>query len=183
MNDPHEPAVDQLTIARLMVLTAGIGVGLAVFAPPYESFDAMDSEHWRKLATSVLIGVSLPGVFYNVRRRSRRVATGGLLWLTLSLGVWILLPPAIAAPLLNGGTKGDTSAGMCLYFVLPLVSVWFLLAAWLGGKLQRRHFSKGSAWGDRFGVYLGLVWSILGTWVIFDFYWEAFSGLKDLLFR
>jgi hypothetical protein len=73
-------------------------------------------------------------------------------------------------------TLGDNSVVSCLYFVLPLLSVWFLLAAWLGGRLQRKHFSRATSWADRLGIYLGLLWSILGVWVIFDFYWEAFAG-------
>jgi hypothetical protein len=165
---------DQLTIARLMVLTAGVAVGLGCFAPRLDEFDYREVEKWRGLASALLIGVSLPGVFYNLRRRSRRLAAGGLLWLTLSLGVWILLPPAIAAPLLHAKPMGEASVVMCLYYVLPLFSFWFLLAAWLGGRLPRRSLGKRSAWADRFGIYLGLAWSILGCWHIFDFYWEAF---------
>ena len=166
---------DKLTIGRLMVLMAGLGIGLVAFMPRDGSFDLASVDRWRELASASLIGFSLPGVLYATRRRGRGpVGLGGLLWLTLSLGTLLMLPPAVAGPLLHDGTMGSNSAGMCLFYVLPLLSLWFLLAALIAGRLGRRHIRGRAAWTDRFGLYLGLAWSVLGAWLLVDFYRDAF---------
>ena len=85
-----------------------------------------------------------------------------------------MLPPAIAGPLLHKNTMGSGSAGACLFYVMPLAALWFLLAAVLSGQLRLRHLRGDLPWTDRFGVCLGLAWTVLGIWITGDFYWEAF---------
>ena len=69
---------------------------------------------------------------------------------------------------------GAGSAGACLFYVLPLLGFWFTLSATMTGQLRWRHLRAEEAWTDRFGVYLGLAWTVLGIWITYDFYWEAF---------
>lgn len=157
---------DRLTISRLLVLTAGVAIGLRLLAPPPADIDVRSVDAWRRLASCVLIGLSLPGPIYTIRRpRGDRLGIGGLLWLALGLGALLLLPAAVH--------KGRT-AEACLYYTLPLMSLWTVLAAALGGLLRRRRL-RAAAWRDRFGLYLGLAWSPLAIWHLVDFYREAFQ--------
>jgi hypothetical protein len=171
-----EPRLEKLSIGRIMVLMAGLGVALVCFGPQQNNFSPRSLDDWRGLASAVLIGFSLPGVYYALRRSRQgvRLGAGGLLWLTQSLGSWLLMPPAVAGPLLHLNTLGSGSAGACLFYVLPLVSLWFILASVLSGQLRFRHLRGETPWTDRFGFYLGLAWTVLGIWITGDFYWEAF---------
>jgi hypothetical protein len=85
-----------------------------------------------------------------------------------------MLPPAIGGPLLHDEAMGSNSAGMCLFYALPLVSLWFLLSALASGRLGRRQFHAETRWSERFGLQLGFCWSILGVWLLWDFYRDAF---------
>ncbi len=138
MND-SPPLPDRLTISRLMVLMAGLGFSLAFFAP--DDFQAwpVQVDRYREMASTVLIGFSLPGLIYAWPSRPRRgrQGVGSLLWLALALGVLLLCPPAIGGPLLQQQAIGSSMALSCLHFVLPLMSLWMLLAGWLGGNLPR----------------------------------------------
>jgi hypothetical protein len=149
---------------------------LTVFAPGLRDFDASQVDSWRGLFTAILEGFSLPGVYYALRRSraGHRLEFGGLLWLTLSLGILLMLPPAVAGPLLRGDELGSNQAGMCLMYVLPLMSLWFMLGAALSGRLRRSHLGPQAPWTERFGLYLGIAWCPLGLWLLLDFYWDAF---------
>src|SRR5687767_7821410 len=94
-------ATDKLTIRRLMTLMAGIAVALVVFRNR-NTFDPWDTDRWRELATTVLLGCSLPGLFCTLGQQGRdRAGLGSLLWSTLSIGSLLMLPPAIGGPLLH----------------------------------------------------------------------------------
>ena len=157
-----------------MVLMAGVGISLALFIPRDFQLWPIDVEAYRELYTILLIGFSLPGVLYNLPRRQRRQRIGSLLWLALSLGVLLLLPPAAATPLLKQQSTDTSTALACMYYLLPLMSVWVLLAGLLGGILRLRNLRRTASWPDRFGIYLGLAWSLQGLWLLGDIYWEAF---------
>jgi hypothetical protein len=174
--DAEQPAAprDRLTIGRVMVLTAGVAIGLTVFRER-KSLNPADIDWWRETATAVLIGLSLPGVLYTTRWRRSGATTGlgSLLWLTLSLGSLLMVPPIIGAAVLHKNELGSNSAGMCLYYALPLVSLWFVLAVILSGHAPNGKWSVQTGWSDWFGWRLGLVWSVLGVWLLVDFYREA----------
>ncbi len=158
---------DKLTIARLLILTAGVAAGLRLFALDVASLDTFDA--WRTVASAVLAGLSLPGPLFILRwRRRMPVGLGGLLWLALGLGVWTMVPPALAVPL------DDASARTCLFIGMPLASLWFMSALLLSGQLRRGIFSRFEPWTERFGLGLGLAWSPLGIGWLFDIYGEAF---------
>lgn len=166
----------RLSLSRMMVLVAGLGIGLSLFHQDRD-VDFRDLDWWRGTAIAMLIGCSLPGVLYTTRQRTSgpRQGLGSLLWLSLSLGALLMVPPAIAGPLLHDQAVGSNSSVVCLYYTMPLASLWFILAAVVSGQLRRRCLSAAVSWGERFGWCLGLGWSVLGGWLLFDFYFEAFS--------
>jgi hypothetical protein len=175
---------DRLTIRRSLILTAGIAAGLAIGVPRPFDLKAIDS--WRALLTAVLMGVSLVGPLFALAHcragiaplssragcARRRLDWGGLFWFAQGLGVLLLLPPIIAEQF--GRDRIRLSSASCLAYVLPLMGLWFVLAALASGLIQRRHLRR-AAWLDRCGVWLAVAWSPLGAWIIFEFYFDAFS--------
>jgi hypothetical protein len=165
---------DRLTISRLMVLTAGICLSLALVAPRNFQVWPATVDPYRQMYSTLLVGLSLPGLIYcwprHVRARQR---LGSLLWLSLALGAWLLLPPAAVAPLVRGQELGNNMAVSCMYLLFPLMSVWLLLAGWLGGSLWPS-VRASALWRERFGIWLGLAWCLQGLWILGEMYWDAF---------
>jgi Mn2+/Fe2+ NRAMP family transporter len=172
---PTEPGRDRLTIARLMVLTAGVAIGLTLFREN-KSIDLASVDWWRATVTAALIGCSLPGAFYTThwRQPGGQAGLGSLLWLALSLGGLLMIPPVVGATFVHSNELGSNSAGMCLYYTMPLASLWFVLAAAMGGRLASGSTASEPRWSNWFGWRLGLLWSALGLWLLVDFYREAF---------
>jgi hypothetical protein len=164
---------DRLTILRLLLLTAGVAVGVTVWGPSAGNFDPLDTEHWRHLWNAVLLGLSLPAPLFTVRfgrRGPRHIGAGGLFALTVALGAFLMMPPMIAARL---GSMRQSGAVICSFYVFPLMALWYALAALLGGHLTRKLFGKETPWSERYGFLLALLWSPLGVWALADLYTEV----------
>lgn len=168
--EPSGPP-DRLTIGRLLILTAGVAVGLGVFLPHRSDPPKIgDPELWLASINAVLAGLSLPAplFFFRMPRESRsRMRFGGFFALAAGLGSLTMLPPAAAARVASTGA----SATVCLIYVLPLMALWWLMAAASSGQL-RTLFRRDRPWLDRFGTLLAIAWSPLGLWHLFNFYAE-----------
>lgn len=171
----REPVVrDRLTILRMLVIVTTIAIGVAVYGPERSKFDPEKIESWRFFYTSLLLGMSLAGpMFALVRRRNYRLGAGGLLALTLGLGALVMMPPAIMMRSRNGSVENST-AFFCLYYCMPLMTLWYLAAMAAGGRLSRRSLSRVAPWSERYGLILALLWSPLGLWLLWEVYCEAF---------
>jgi hypothetical protein len=169
MISPSHVSRDRLTIGRLLILTAGVGLGLALCLP--RPFDVQNSEAWRALFTAALLGVSLTGPLFALADRRDTITWGGLFWFAQGLGVILMLPPMIAERFRQDSIR--LSPFGCLAYVLPLMGLWFLLAAVASGLIRRRHW-QSAAWRDRFGLFLSACWAPLGCWILFEFYADAF---------
>lgn len=161
---PERLPPDRLTIRRLMLLTAGVGVALMVFRQEFAEFRFHETEDCRAVATALLFGCSLPGPLFAFKRRGG-LGPGGWLWMSLGLGAWLLLPPAIPA---------NSDARTCLFLALPLAGLWMTLAAAVGGYFHPRHWGADSSWCERMGLVLGLYYSPLGIWLVVDLYRHEF---------
>jgi hypothetical protein len=171
----HTPHADRLTISRLMVLMAGLGLSLALFAPRNFQLWPVEVDRYREMYSTLLIGLSLPGLIYHwPRGRRTRQGLGGLLWLSLSLGTLLLTPPAVAGPILQKQAMGSGTALACMHYVFPLMSVWLLLAGLIGGSFRPRSLRRTEPWRERFGLWLALAWSVQGLWMLGELYWDAF---------
>ncbi len=62
----------------------------------------------------------------------------------------------------------------CMHYLFPLMSVWVLLSGWIGGTFPGRNLRRTAPWRERFGLLLGLAWSVQGLWLLGDIYWDAF---------
>jgi hypothetical protein len=176
---PAEPAPrnDGLTILRIMLLTAGVGVGLQVFGPDWEG-----DRFWAEgkgllgLANAAVIGLSLPAPLFLLGARRRTVQTIGpssLFAMAMGIGALLLLPPPIIAAM----TGRESASPMCLYYIMPQAGLWFLLAAALTGQINRRLLDRRAIpWTERYGYFLALLWSPLGLWHLVNYYREVLQG-------
>jgi hypothetical protein len=166
--------VDRLTIRRLMLLTAGVAVGLTIFSPPLKEMNPGSADDWRVLWNALAVGLAAPAPLFctAVGFRNGRLGFGGMFALAAGLGVWLLLPPAIIEWLgRNASPRVDIDqAVFCLFFVLPSMGLWYLLAAFVGGQVGRRLFSRSTPWTDKYGFFLALLWSPLGAWQLVEIY-------------
>ncbi len=171
---PADEPLDRLTIGRLMLLTAGIGVSLPLYVPELGTGDPRNPETWRILVNAVVVGLAMPAPLICLAGRSsgRRLGAGGMFALVAGLGVLLLLPPALINWYLRitANTKQDYSAAACLYFVLPPLGLWYLLAALLAGHAGRESFRKSTPWTEKYGYSLALLWTPLGLWQLFEIY-------------
>jgi hypothetical protein len=162
-----ENNTDRLTIRRMLILIAGIGAGLAIGTP--QPFEPGNLDHWRGLLTVIVMGLSLTGPVFIFADRRTPLRWGGLFWFAQGLGVWLLLPPIITERFKSGIR---ISPLLCLMYVLPLMGLWFTLAALVSGQLRRRQFRR-LPWRERFGALLAMLWTPLGVWVVGEFYYDA----------
>ena len=162
---PHPPVRrDALTIGRILLLMAGVAVSITVFGA--------EREKVLPVVNSAVIGLSLPAPLFVLAARRRQVALGpaSLMAMALGIGALLLLPPAAAVLILSG----KSTAPMCLYYVMPQLSLWFLLAGLLTGQINRRLFDRlQTPWVERYGYFLALLWSPLGIFHLVNFYTEA----------
>ncbi|MHB8902700.1 MAG: hypothetical protein ACYC6Y_28405, partial [Thermoguttaceae bacterium] len=161
------PRRDTLTIGRFLLLTAGVAVGLGVFV----SADAKGStvpgelnlDKFIVYYNALLIGLALPAPLFILGQRLRRgpdVGPGGLYAVTVGLGSLLMLPPILVDHL----QSEDGIPFVCLHYMLPLVSFWYLAAALIGGSLRRTLFARTTAWTERYGFFLALLWTPIGLW-------------------
>ncbi len=159
---------DALTILRILLLTAGVAVGIQVFGWEKDKLLLLP------LANAVVIGLSLPAPLFVVGRARQSpgaMGPGSMFAMTMGIGSLLLLPPPIIAKLV---IARESSAPLCLYYVMPLAAIWFLLGALLAGQISRRLFDRGrTPWTERYGYFLAVLWSPLGVYHLVNFYREA----------
>jgi hypothetical protein len=118
--------------------------------------------------------LTLPAPLFGIARvfKNRSLGAGGLFALAIGLGVWLMLPAAVIECLARVRTPGNerNEAAGCLYFVMPMMGLWYLLAGLVSGHIGRRLFSPTTPWIDRYGFFLALLWSPLGAWHVVDVY-------------
>jgi hypothetical protein len=171
MSTPPQDEPDRLTIRRLLVLTAGVAIGVTVFSPKGE--DPSTVEYWLRMAHAFVAGLALPAPLFSLRfgRHRRELGAGGLFALMSGLGTLLMLPPVAAETLLQ---RGPASATVCFFYVLPMAASWYMLAAILSGSIGRKLFHAATPWVERYGFLLAALWSPLGVWELVNFYLEAF---------
>ncbi|RUL83414.1 hypothetical protein [Tautonia sociabilis] len=177
------------TIAELMLLIGGVGLGLAVAIPPEGIGPGDQSGAVLVLAGAVLGGASLVGVplllWERRRRPRRRFGPGRLSWFAHGTAAWLLWPPIVIGRRSEAMGRNppavDPSVPMvCYYYGTPLMAVYVTLALLAGGWIgprRRRHRSRRPAplpWRERFGLLLGLGWALVGLYVLSMVYRSEF---------
>jgi len=171
----RSPRRDALTILRIMLLTGGVLVGMEVFGPKRDD-NWKEWTAWRQLANAVVVGLSLPAPLFLASalwRRRPELRAGSVFAMAMGCGAILLLPP----PLIAAYFGRESSAPVCLYYIMPQVGLWFLVAALLTRQINRELFAGPAPWTELYGYVLALLWSPLGIWHLVRYYRQAFLGV------
>lgn len=168
-------ARDSLTIRRLLLLTAGLAIGLGLFTPERQEgrLVRLNLDATLGLFSAAMLGLALPAPLFVLGQRLAKgpaIGPGGLYALTMGLGALLMLPPVVMHRF--AGKPG--AAIVCLFYVMPLVSLWYFLAAAMTGHLGRKLFARATAWTERYGFLLAVLWTPLGVWLLIQFYMDSF---------
>lgn len=163
-------SADRLTIGRLLLMTAGIAAGLALFLDP-TTLSLDNGEHVRMIFNAPLLGASLPGAWFVLsdRRARRRMGIGGWMALSTSLGVILLAP---AAAMVRFGGRGPALG--CIHYMIPLGMLYLLLSGVVTGRIRRRSFGRRATFADRYGLWLGTLFAPIALSILWEIYSEAF---------
>ncbi len=164
------PRSDRLTIGVVMLLIAGVALGLWL-ARPMEGLENRGLD----LLVFVLGGFSLVGPPLLLLTAKRRPwGAGRFLWFAHGTAAWLLWPPVIY--LRTRGVAGNSMSAACFFYGTPLMAVCVTLTLLAGGYLMRsRRRRIRRSWQETFGLLLGLVWACTGLYWISLFYRDDFS--------
>ena len=176
------------SLGEMMLLVAGVGVGLAMLMPEIRDNDPKPSEWVLLLGGAVLGGVALVGVplllWERVRGDCRRFGAGRLLWFAHGTAAWLLWPPIVvgrrsAARGQNPPIVDPAVPEICYYYGTPLMAVYVTTSLLAGGWLRRgsrrgRRRPASRSWRERFGLVLGMIWAALGLYVLSMIYRNSF---------
>lgn len=171
-----EAAERRFSVGELMVLVAGVSVGLWLFLP--KSDDADPGSVVMGTIFGVLGGLSLVGVplllLERFRERGTRVGppweAGKLTWFASGMSAWLLWPP-IAFSRLQGESFDRSATGICFFYGTPLMAVYMTLALLTGGWLRRRRRRRRArSWRERFGLVLSMAWACTGLYLLATLY-------------
>ncbi|WP_152050821.1 hypothetical protein [Tautonia marina] len=175
------------TIGELMIVVAGVGVGLTLALPIFRDKPSL-GEGFLVLGGALLGGVSLVGVPFLLWERwrgsQRRFGPGTLLWFAHGTAAWLLWPPIIigrrsSARGQNPPIVDPSAAEICFFYGTPLMAVYVTASLLAGGWLRRRNRRNRRApvpmpWRERFGRILGMGWAVLGLYVLSMIYRSKF---------
>ena len=171
----------------MMLLIAGVGVGLAVMT----TLDGPQSDSGIELifllAGGILGGASFVGVPLLIRERwrrpRRRFGPGRVIWFTQGTAAWLLWPPIVVGSIsVNRGRNPpivDPSAPqICFAYGTPLMAVYLTVALLAGGwwrpRARKERKRTPLPWTERFGLLLGMGWAVLGLYVLSMIYRSKF---------
>ncbi|MGE3818166.1 MAG: hypothetical protein AB7I30_01910 [Isosphaeraceae bacterium] len=178
---------DRISVRELMVLIAGVAVGVWIVLPDLKDASADPVTGVGLLGViGVLGGLSFVGVPLllwerfrsNAERTTGPWGPGRLTWFATGTSAWLLWPPIVAARI-QGEPFGRSPGGICFLYGTPLMAVYVTAALLTGGWLRRRRRRRrGRSWRERFGLLLGLAWACTGLYFVFTFYHDAWERWK-----
>jgi hypothetical protein len=173
-----KPPRSRITVFEVMVLIAGLAVGLWIILPQFRAPEAMGSpDAWMGVIPFTLGGfalVGLPMLLWERRRTRVRWGAGRFLWCTQGTAAWLLWPPVIYVRAKEGNINRSMGAN-CYLYGTPLMAVYVLSALVLGGWFRkRRRRAMRMSWREQFGMGMALVWACFGLYLLSIFYRDDF---------
>ncbi len=176
--DDHRPArrAQQLTLQELMLLIAGIALGLWVVIDGLREAAGQSDPpflKWMFGLVGVLGGVAAlgPVLLLIERLKTReRWGPGKVLWFSQGMASWLLWPPVLYHRAVKGNLDQST-AWVCYFYGTPLMAIYVTAALLAGGWLRRRgrRFRRLS-WREQFGLIMNLLWATTGFYVLYLIY-------------
>lgn len=190
---PGSRQTDRLTVGVMLALVAGIGFSLWLNQDVLDSEMDGGSDSLIAFCAMILGGLSVVGLplllvrrFKVPARQRRRWGPGQLLWFSQSAAAWLLWPPVIlkrARASVGGQSIDPETARICYFYGTPLMAVYVLFALAAGGWLRRPRRRgivprssvppgrrRVASWSESFGLWLGLLWALLGLFVHYVIY-------------
>lgn len=169
----------RLGLGELMLLVAGVGVGLWLILDELRDIRGFPQPDKLLLALVMTLGglsVVGPPILLLGRRGDRgRWGAGRLLWFSTGMAAWLLWPPVVFRRARSGQFDSTTSA-VCFAYGTPLMALYLTLALLAGGWLGRRGRRRSRrTWRESFGLLLGLAWACTGLYVLYLLYSEDFK--------
>jgi hypothetical protein len=163
----------RLTILDLVLLIAGLAVGVWLAMGVSEGRPPETVEQWVTCVLYVLGGVSTIGPPLLLRERlrhHRRLRPGELLWFCQGTAAWLLWPPVIVRHVRAKPGEISGAAAICYVYGTPLMAVYVTVALFAGGwlPLRRRRYPRN--WTESFGLILGLIWACTGLYSLWLIY-------------
>jgi cytochrome bd-type quinol oxidase subunit 2 len=162
-------------LAQVMALVAGLAVGIWI-GISREGRSAPDLNPVLMFVIFAAGGLALAGPILILAERRRlgrcagSVGVGRLLWFATGTAGWLMWPPIVYRRLTNRESMGMNQ--VCYFYGTPLMAVFlwvtFGLSGWLRPRARRR-FRK--YWTERFGFWLGVVWFLLGGYLLGTMWW------------
>jgi hypothetical protein len=163
----------RLTILDLILLIAGLAVGLWLAIGVIGGWPPENEESWLYFLIFVLGGISLIGPPLLLRERFRgrvRLGLGEWFWFCQGTAAWLLWPPIIVHRFQDKVEVGRPMAGVCYAYGTPLMALYITLALLAGGWLRPRHVRRRARgrrrWTETFGLLVGLLWACTGLYVL-----------------
>jgi hypothetical protein len=159
----------------LMVLAAGLGVGLWLFVEEADKQYKDQNVRWLVLmiTSGVLGGLAVVGpplLLAERRKAGRPWGPGKIYWFASGTAAWLLWPPVVVRRAGLSRSPESTSA-FCFAYGTPLMALYLtaalLAGGWLGRKGRRR---LARSWREQFGLGLGLLWACTGLYVLWLIY-------------
>ena len=166
----------RLTLLELMILIAGVAVGLWLFAKEVMTAPTDKFEWLAVFLLAVLGGLSVVGppfLLLEPRRRWSMWRAGKVMWFSQGMASWLLWPPIIYARI-----QGSDAFLYCAiaYLFTPLMGLCLMLALLAGGWLRgARGRYRYRSWREQFGLLLGSAWACMGFYVLYYLYSEDFG--------
>jgi hypothetical protein len=170
------PVRDQIKLYEVMLLIAGLALGLWLVMPVWKRGEGLDiaGGSWLMVCIYVLGGLSLVGpplLLWERRRNGRTWGAGRFVWFSHGTASWLLWPPIIYSR--ARGNRSDTE--VCALYGTPLMAVYVTSALLFGGWLRkRRRRVMMRSWREQFGLGLALAWACIGLYFLSLFYYEDF---------
>ncbi len=172
----------RLTILDLLILTAGVAVGLSLIVDSIRTGSPDTEGRILMVLTLSLGGISLAGPPLLLWRRYRsgwkRMRLGELFWFCQGTASWLLWPPVMYVRMRGKNAMGDGMSEICYFFGTPLMALYIVLTLLAGGwlGLRRRRPRRRRSWTETFGLLLGLAWACTGLYVLSILYRKDFFG-------